>query len=278
MSASTIESFRALMFPPPELALAEHELVRRCMAARGFRYLVPVPPASSEGSTSLLQLPPQLKVAEARVNGYGIALRRAPSVPGDTPEDAEQRYLESLSPQEQDQYQHALDGGHGARQVEVTLPGGARVGASTEGCVGEARQKLYGSLQSYLTVLYLPQVAQSEITAVEDDRALRNALEQYASCMSDQGYGEADTPAAARERAESYYADGETPAARRREIALATADAECQEQTQVYEALKEAVDRVAAEWLQENEGAVLAATEAQRAAVSRARNVLRGDA
>jgi hypothetical protein len=272
LPAATVESFRLLMYQPRDLALAEHRLTQRCMLAHGFEYPARVPdPAADTGS--LLRIPPPFTVEKARADGYGSTIRREPPTAPAGGGTAVDRYVAALSPADQARYRLALDD-ENAGKVTVSLPGGAKVTAASHGCRGEARLRTYGSLENYLTIVYLPQMAQTEVGKLESDRALVATMKRYAGCMADGGYPVA-TPAAAAQLAETYYAGGPSPAARDREVALAVRDATCQRRTRVHPVYREAVDRLAAAWITDHEAAVLAAAEAQRAALVRARAVLR---
>jgi len=276
-ASATVESFRLLMYQPPDLELAEHRLIQRCMREQGFQYPAKVPePGDSTGS--LLEIPPRLTADKARTEGYGERITRGTGAGPATADTADrvnplERYLDSLSPDDQARFRRALDDPDSAK-VDVRLPGGARMGASSRGCRAQARLQTYGSVQNYLTIRYLPQAAQSQVGKVESDRELQQALQRYVRCLSDRGY-HADSPTAAAALAEGYYGTGDTPAARQQEIALAVHDATCQEQSRFYDEYQAAVNRVAAKWISENEAAVLAAAGVQRAALDNAKKILR---
>jgi hypothetical protein len=271
LSASTLESFRLLMYQPRDLALAEHRLIQRCMRAQGLEYPARAP-APARVAASLLDLPPRFTVEQARGNGYGDTIRRGSTDQPDRAGNPVDRYLVSLSPADQERYRRALDDPRGAK-TKVKLPGGGQVGTSSRSCRGKARAQTYGSLENYLTITYLPQVAQTQVQKLESDRALRRSLDAYANCMSGAGY-QAGTPTAAAELAATYYQAGADAAARQREVTLAVQDATCQGKARVHAAFEDAVNRIAASWIAEHEAAVLAAAEAQKSAVDRARKVL----
>lgn len=272
LAASTLESFRLLMYQPHDLALAEHRLIQRCMRAQGFGYPARAP-APARADASLLDLPPRFTVEQARQNGYGSTIRRGRTTAPDHAGNPVDRYLASLTPADQDRFRRALDDPNGAK-TKVRLPGGGQVGASSRGCRGQARAQTYGSVQNYLTITYLPQSAQSQVLKLESDRDLRRSLDAYARCMESAGY-QVGTPTVAAELAETFYASEPTaPAARQREVTLAVQDATCQQRAHVHTTFEDAVNRIAASWIAENEAAVLAAAEAQKAAVVRARKVL----
>lgn len=271
LTASTLESFRLLMYQPRDLALAEHRLIQRCMRAEGFEYPARAP-APARAAASLLDLPPRFTVEQARENGYGETIRRGRTDRADRTGNPLDRYLASLSPTDQTRFRRVLDDPRGAK-TKVKLPGGGQVGTSSRSCRGQARAQTYGSVENYLTITYLPQMAQTQVLKLESDRDLRRSLDGYARCMRAAGF-QAGTPTVAAELAEKYYEDGADAAARQREVTLAVQDATCQEKARVHAAFEDAVNRVAATWIAEHEAAVLAAAEAQKAAVGRARKVL----
>jgi hypothetical protein len=267
-----VESFRQLVYQPRDLALAEHQLIQRCMRERGFQYPADVP-EPEDGNTALLSMPPRFTAEQARERGYGDLIRRESQPERASGANPLSDYVASLTADELARFTLALDD-PGSAKISVSLPGGARMGAFSSGCRAQARLQTYGSVETYLTIRYLPQVAQSHMDNVESDRALREASKRYNRCMADSGYP-LETPTAATGLAESYYTAGDTPAARQREIALAIQDATCQQQARIYEAYQEAVNRVAVRWIADNEAAVLAAADAQRAALDNARAILR---
>ena len=125
------------------LLLAEDELTKRCMERAGFRFIT-VPPD---------QLPVEPKnyqwgrddVEVARKRGYGLSEKD----PFQGFLDPNAEYKKSLSRSERERYGVTLSG-HWENRIEFTLPDGTTFSISGDGCVAEARKKIYGDLRRYM--------------------------------------------------------------------------------------------------------------------------------
>ena len=185
---------------------------------------------------------------------------------------AVEAHTETLSPDARTTYYRVLRG-DGPNDVRLVLPDDFEVAASSAGCMGKARQQLYGSVSNFLTVFYLPELVQRLSTGADDDPDVLAAVAGYAKCMTTHGYSTA-TPAEALALAKSYYPDGHRETAGTDEKTLALADTGCRTDLRVHERQAEAADRIALKWLAENEKAVSDAHAAQQAAVAQARAVI----
>ena len=75
-------------------------------------------------------------------------------LPGSDPiENAERTYPASLDPAQRRASHSALV--NESRQVTVKLSAGLVVGAATAGCIAQARQVLFGSVERFLRIVYL---------------------------------------------------------------------------------------------------------------------------
>jgi hypothetical protein len=95
---------------------------------------------------------------------------------------------------------------------------------ATEGCVAEARKRLYGDdLRGYLISQHVAANVEGHIAQdVRDAKAYRSALRGWRTCMANRGFPFA-TPQEARQSGQTAAQKG----GRAAEIRVATADAEC---------------------------------------------------
>lgn len=161
-------AFRELMYPPTELTAAEDRAVTACMRRSGWSYQAATAPSNDHKQRSLLRL----------------------SAPDDTtnapsPVDA---FVEKLSSADRDRFHRDLLG-NGVNDIRVTLPGGHSFGAPSTGCLAEARTAVYGTVGNYLTVIYLPELAQRHVGEVYDDPAVTAAWATHDSCVANGGAG-----------------------------------------------------------------------------------------
>lgn len=270
--AAAVAAVRALLAPAPELAWAEQELVRRCVQAAGFDYPVRRP-ALDGGAGVLVEALTVSSVEVAQREGYGSLIRRG----NNGADEGLDRYRAGLDPDERRRFDTVLAGPEDAAQVEVVLPDGQVVGTSTQGCVAEARRALYGSLETYLQVRYLPQGIRARgLGAVERDRGVRAALRRYAECMAAAGYPDVSSPSVALEVAAQRW--GVTATAPVEERAMAVVDVSCQQQAELQAALDNALLAAASDLLATQEQQLIGLLEELRTATSRARAILEGAA
>ncbi|MFI6296263.1 hypothetical protein ACIBEJ_32035 [Nonomuraea sp. NPDC050790] len=174
-----------------ELERAEHLLVRRCMAAAGFRYHPPAAPAGDDARhLSLLVLD---DIAWARRNGYGGRIQQ--KVLAARPHDPNRLYRDSLDPARRERYDLALGGGRDTKVLSARLPGGGTINNALGGCRGTAKDRLYGDratwfrldkIASNLQPLYLPELTK--------DPRFVTALTAWSACMRRGGHAYASPP------------------------------------------------------------------------------------
>ena len=196
------------------LYVAEQRLIRDCMAADGFEYVV-VPPIRPDRKDAGRPFG-IADVARARTDGYS---EEAPSVPTARPNG---RYVAGLSADRRRRYQRALDGTDPAAIV-VEVPGVGTVFTSSDGCQSKARHHLYGDLRVWTRakaiITNLPAITFPELRR---DPAYAAALLTWRSCMSLRGFGYA-SPAEAVTAVRARSGPGVSPEERR----TAVADAQC---------------------------------------------------
>ncbi|MET8341069.1 hypothetical protein ABZV14_45585 [Streptosporangium canum] len=207
---------------------AQEELVQRCMKKRGFTY-VQNPSSATDVAPTLGEDPYGLTVEQAQRTGYKSAENA-----GDSPGEVDRSGISKLSEEEQKRWGEAFFGRDDAPEIKADLPGGGRVGTTSEGCLAEAREKLYGSLSDYVKLTYLagnlPIRARREASSDADMTRIDSA---WSSCMASKEHSGLKNPDAARGRSlESHRRLGiGSDEARAQEISLAVADAECEKTT-----------------------------------------------
>lgn len=212
----------------------EERAVDACMTARGQQYTVQPAIASARGAeTNPYGL---LSPERAAVDGYGIV--------------GEYLHLRSTPPPADKQrtkaWQRALTG-TAAHRVTLRLPGGTDVQYSTDGCVARAQAKVYGPEWNTLEPL-TTNLANRVLATVEHEPAYRAAVRRWSACMTRSGHPAADLqaarapldarlPAAAKD-------EEELRALGRDEIEAASADARCQTDTGLAEAVADVQRKV----------------------------------
>lgn len=250
------------MRPSHELALAEAAITASCMRKKGLDYPVAEAiaklPAPHPPRLAGLGTPIDPETADRA--GYGPQITPAPG--SDPAENAEAAYFEALSPTERRAYHRELSGGSG--EVVVSMPSGARIGASSTGCAAEARRTLYGSIEAFLQVAYcrneFPRVADTTMNS----RTVRATLHAYEQSLRAAGY-KFRTPQLARKAAEQRWG-GTRPAAgpsSLEERDQAVADAEAQAVSRCNQAMDEVALAHALPWIRANERWLLDLAEVQ---------------
>ncbi|CBG67397.1 putative secreted protein [Streptomyces scabiei 87.22] len=212
----------------------EERAVAACMTARGQAYTVQPAIASARGAETNPYglLTPQ----RAAADGYGIVgeylhLRSTPP-PTDKPRTKA--------------WQQALTG-TAEHRVTLQLPGGTDVEYSTDGCIARANAEVYGPKWNTLEPLTM-KLASMVLATVEEQPTYRKALRRWSACMTKSGHPAADLQAAraplnarlpaAAEDEEELRALG------RDEIEAANADARCQMDTGLAEAVADVQRKV----------------------------------
>jgi hypothetical protein len=260
------------------LFIAEHELIGQCMQKGGFRYEV-IPPALEDFEKSAP--PPAVDMDERRQIGYGLAesATGGGNPQGDAaPQDVNAKYIQTLSPQRQRQYQEALFG-RDERSVEVELPGGGVLATNEDGCLSEARMRLYGDLSTWLYLDHIANNLRSEAASrMRADERYDSVHNEWRSCMEDRGF-QYRTPGEAMAAAAEMYgnASADRQQVLRREIQVAVADGECDLGVGLTSTLNRLLQTYFAQVQEDRFGEVMNLSELQANALSRARDLLEGD-
>lgn len=236
-------------------AAAEERLVAACMHGRGMPYL-PEPPAAdtgADGDGDGAAIYGLIAPRDARLHGYGLGERRmaAPTSPGTpsgtapadgdlaAPPGANDAARKAMTGQRRRDWDRALLGSPG-REVRIEVEGNVFT-YRADGCVTIARHRLFG--QDWDRLRITAQVAVNAVTRrVWHDPAVTVAVAGWSGCMRGEGH-DFDGPAAPRaavEAALSRVAAGDRAAfsaALRLEHATAIADADCQRDSGLWEAI-----------------------------------------
>ncbi|MFJ6727910.1 hypothetical protein ACIQPQ_23730 [Streptomyces sp. NPDC091281] len=207
------------------LADAEEKLITACMKGKGFAYTVDAPPAGHDRAP---ERPFGLDdVAWARAHGYGLDAA-GPGDDGRTTVAAstQDRYLASLTADRRRAFGTALNGTDRAA-ITVEVPGRGKIFTSADGCMADARRRLYGDLRTWTEakaiVVNLRYLTWDQVVS---DPKYKAALVSWRTCMADKGFAYASSSDAIAAVAARDGAGGGT-AAREREVRTAVADAEC---------------------------------------------------
>jgi hypothetical protein len=195
------------------LDAAEEQLVERCMNQRGHAYQPFVPPlVAGSDEKRMVDLP------RRRAEGYGLASGESP--PPSTAPDADQP-----------RYQQALFGDDQHYQG-LRLPNGSVHYYPTTGCVAESRAALYGDVLDWARTVSIPQTYDNDLRSqVKNSPELAEANSRWVSCMAASGYHYSSPNAAINDVSATYQLHGPKPDLRNREVAVATADGECELRT-----------------------------------------------
>ncbi len=215
MTAVTAEQFGLLV-------TAEDVLTGRCMIQHGFHYwdsTYVVPPVESVFPYVLDDL--HWAAQHGYNSGFAASVALARSTNGNA------AYVAALSPQRQNDYAIALNGGGpGDPGVSLVLPDGSGgIGHGATGCSVAAETQLYGDFTTWFTVsrlvtFYQPQVER----AVLADPQYQAGVVAWSACMT-AGGTPFRSPAAARAAfAADSRPDGAQQAA---EVTVASAEAKC---------------------------------------------------
>ncbi|MDW4910884.1 hypothetical protein RB628_37615 [Streptomyces sp. ADMS] len=208
------------------LGEAEQRLITGCMRDKGFQYGLDPDGPRSEAPTRRFGLD---DVAWARGHGYGLAEAARSGDRGGkaAAENSPQaRYLASLPPQRQAEFDRALNGTDHAAIV-VPAPGRGQIFTSADGCQADARQRLYGDLRDWteakVAVVNLEYVTFDDVVA---EPPYTRALADWRACMKARGlaYPSSSEAIGAVAKENRSRTAGE---AKKREVTVAVADAEC---------------------------------------------------
>lgn len=271
--AAAVTQYQAMMADRDVIQRAEQVLIGRCMAAAGFEY-TPVEQLPARWR----QLTQPLSVQAASESGYASLTEplTGPSA------EANEKYVASLSPADQQRYSAAISGTAGDR-VELTDAAGTTMTINTTGCTRQADRDLFGDAVKWAEL----SLSFSDIRSVSaDDAALKHVTQQWSSCMEGRDYHFAG-PDAAMQQALSEATPFNRLDANGNEVpeetagadpdgarAIAVADATCRAQTGWDDAHRDAAQRALAAAFEAHESDVLAYQQMATAGVAKAHTVL----
>jgi hypothetical protein len=200
------------------LSRAETTLTNECLATAGF----PLPTSPPTTVSTDEEWRPDL--AQREKTGYGLLAEIQQTGTG-APDPVDQ-YVRSLPAARQQRYQLDLFGP--ATSAASLVLGGKRITYSTQGCVADARTRIYGSDLTATRVFYLPQMYYiGLLTKVETEPAYLRAMREWSTCMGESGYHYTDSHDAKTQLIARYRSNPDARADQRLEIAVAVADARC---------------------------------------------------
>ncbi|TDC62559.1 hypothetical protein E1200_25325 [Actinomadura sp. GC306] len=250
-----------------QLVIAENELISRCMRRQGFKHVTEIPPAENVFGT-----PVEHDDVDARKqNGYGLSDRN----PGKEADGigVNGRYMQTLSKSEQRRWELAYFGG-GNSEMQVRLADGSVVTFNRNGCITEARRSLYGDVASYLKVYMIAiNYSGKAVGMTERDPGYLEAIAQWRNCMAGRGY-HFESPKAAQEAAQDLYTDKDRETARRQEIAIATADAECDRKVNLSKLRRDLLEKNTKLAGKKYEAEILGYQELEQKALKRAKELV----
>jgi hypothetical protein len=205
--------------------LAQQLLIQACLKQRGFHYV----PFGTGGTRPVdaAESPYQQSVAQARARGFGGSDTTS-HLDAAEPPNENTRYVASLSSSERARYQQTLFGNPGDK-IGRRLSDGTVLNTPRHGCLANAYEEIYGTLQSYLQYSgFSFDVLRTASTQTDKDPKYQAAQHTWIGCIRSKGY-RATTPPELAQQALAPYAKRGTnkAAARRREITMAVAAAEC---------------------------------------------------
>ncbi|MFE7243728.1 hypothetical protein [Streptomyces sp. NPDC057580] len=212
----------------------QERAVATCMTARGQKYTVQPANTSARGAeTNPYGL---LTPERAAADGYGIV--------------GEYLHLRSTPPPTNKPrtkaWQQALTG-TAEHRVTLQLPGGTNVQYSMDGCIAGAAAEVYGPEWNTLEPLTM-NLANRVLATVEEEPAYRKAVRRWSACMTRSGHPAADLQAARVPLNARLHAAAKNEeklrALGRDEIETANADARCQADTGLAEAVADVQRKV----------------------------------
>jgi hypothetical protein len=232
------------------LAAAREQLIRRCMAGRGFAYQPAAPP-------------PALPPADAAPSGagYGLFAQFADAAPPRAaPRGASMHRALMGSP----------------RQTgSLRLPGGAIVTYRSGGCYAHATGTLYGSVRHYQQLVWRRNAVRSAAgQRLATDPRLAGSLTGWTRCMSIRGFRYPSPDAARQGVYDAYLKASDRAHVRQRELATAAADRYCAERTAFYSELARAQRDAVGEMSTAERSAAAAIARGRAAALERARRIV----
>jgi len=188
-----------------------------CMRAQGLPAPTDPPAVHPWTEAGLVDMPSR--------KAYGYRL--ATSGPEDGTGGPDAPRLARMTAPARARYLEALLGESGPALV-VRLPDGREIRTPKSGCVAKGRSAVFGSIQNWATVTYVPESLGDVVTAkVPQTPEYRSALAGWRSCMQRAGYS-TDSPESLVARIRDLYVTGgDRPQTRALEIRTAVADGTC---------------------------------------------------
>jgi hypothetical protein len=250
---------------PAELTVATDTLIEQCMHDKGFTYTTSQPQPNMTGEGNLSGALGLLDEADADRNGYGyVVVKWTPPTTEATDAAA------SRTPE----YNQALLGGADPASAPRAQIDGYPAAIPKEGCVADARARVYGSLEDYLRVTQLPLGLLQFSKEAGDDEGVREAAGRYSSCMEAAGYPDVKNLKDAGSLAKERFGRPQESEPSPEERSMAVADARCQRSSGTKDALNDATLRVGGQWVKEHEGELLAVYDLERESLGRAKDVI----
>jgi hypothetical protein len=216
---------------------AQEVLIGRCMAERGFKYIVQRSDVETLKERDFDYVIDD--VTWVRRHGYGTLNPK--TVEKVRAADPVKRYAEKLNSADFAAYQTALLGAR-PEGLEVDLPNGHRRTMSDSSCIAKAEEGLYGDLELWFRtdriVKNLPASYRDRVVA---DPRYRSATVRWAACMRAAKYTYR-SPLQIREELPDLITKWSPATARKSEVRLASAEAKCAVKTRLGAVARE-VDR-----------------------------------
>ncbi len=276
------EIFRTQVSPEDDIFLLNvvDTLIERCMHEAGYHWFnyegVTTEQVSGFGA-SWSDIDRWLfdDLDKAMATGYGFAeivsQRSAPG--GFNPDRAGPDPFDSLSPEEQVEFELAFRGTEQDRYTYVEPDGGTSVWVSG-GCVGRAYKDVWGHVGDYAQVGETRTYVSGELwSETLSDGNLQSALSEWRRCMSRSGF-EYENPEEATEDVGQQIGNHPVEEARLFEIEVATQDVMCRQESDLTIAFGAAFATVAHDLLDDWEDELIAIQEIEAEAVGRARQAL----
>ncbi|MGI5225737.1 hypothetical protein [Actinoallomurus sp. CA-142502] len=249
-------------------AAAQYEYIYRCMATHGFHYIKPPVGSKDVNPTMPDQQGYGISVAEARSHGYGS---KGHSDNARTEIDQ----TAGLSAAQKQAWGLAFFGRENGPTVRVNLPGGGQIEENAEGCLAEARIKIYGSLEQQMRLQNLagnlPIMARQRADA---DPTMKKLNSTWSACMTGKGYKGLAAPKDARAKASEFHQNIPEAEASQQEIQLAVADASCESAARYAPQRHLLEDRYYTAGLHYFDGEIAALRELNEESLKRARQIL----
>ncbi|WP_405151682.1 hypothetical protein OG589_21395 [Sphaerisporangium sp. NBC_01403] len=248
---------------------AAEELIYRCMTGKGLPYVKRTAPGQDVNPT-LVADSYGTPLSEASSTGYRAKEHLQ------TSEDGDSSGVGRLSEKDRQRWGDAFFGRDGAPVVSVTLPQGGTSETSSDGCLSEARVRLFGSLEDWLKwSTFAGSFAIEAQQQAGADSRITALNRRWADCMAEAGHKGLKDPEAAREvaaRGHVLHGIG-SDEAQSKEVELATADAKCDSAIGYSEKRRQIEDEFYATGLLKHESDIALLREMNDRALAEARKI-----